>query len=625
MDSPELRPLPPLRQQSTSKQNFANASDVASEDEEFYSPRGSSGGRESSVETGSASVGPFAAAVAAENNHVVTCRSVSSNSSMYSSSNSGSPVSTSPPVSLSPIKSSPVTTPLNDLKSSPSVSPPSSSSPDRGSEKSLVSSPGITYDVVVLEAARISPVRNKVNFLSPSLSPPLLSSPERPVEKNHDDLLTRKPSVSNHNVASLVRTSSGDVDRLDHEKNPGIPLLSLSSPERDLEKTHDLSPRIFNVSVVNVESPVRSSSAVALDQFGSKKNSRSPSVSSSPRISNVSNRNVESPVRSRRTSFDQLSNKKSSRSPSLSSLSSSSPERANGMSYAGNLNVEYSGRTSSGNLKGLANRNSRSPSVSSLSSSPESHLEKTQDSLSGVSHVLNTKVGSPARLGNAIPPELPRPRRHWEIPVSPDSSPLEKSHDSSPIMSSVVSQNLEELAYQKHSRSSSRSSLSSPQRPLEKTRESSTRISNVSSPNEGSPARTGKFTPAPPPPPPPPPLPPSRKQWEVPVTTQSVPPPVLKPPVLVTAPRPVNIPTPTLISPIELPPDSENAEEDEETEKPKLKPLHWDKVRASSDREMVWDHLNSSSFRYEINLNLIFFGCHTNTLVIFSSFLFKAV
>ncbi|XP_057781341.1 formin-like protein 1 [Salvia miltiorrhiza] len=31
--------------------------------------------------------------------------------------------------------------------------------------------------------------------------------------------------------------------------------------------------------------------------------------------------------------------------------------------------------------------------------------------------------------------------------------------------------------------------------------------------------------------------------------------------------------------------------------KPKLKPLHWDKVRASSDRAMVWDQLKSSSFQ----------------------------
>ncbi|KAL0359282.1 UNVERIFIED_CONTAM: Formin-like protein 1 [Sesamum angustifolium] len=35
----------------------------------------------------------------------------------------------------------------------------------------------------------------------------------------------------------------------------------------------------------------------------------------------------------------------------------------------------------------------------------------------------------------------------------------------------------------------------------------------------------------------------------------------------------------------------------EEMMKPKLKPLHWDKVRASSDRAMVWDQLKSSSFQ----------------------------
>ncbi|KAL3828443.1 hypothetical protein ACJIZ3_017245 [Penstemon smallii] len=35
----------------------------------------------------------------------------------------------------------------------------------------------------------------------------------------------------------------------------------------------------------------------------------------------------------------------------------------------------------------------------------------------------------------------------------------------------------------------------------------------------------------------------------------------------------------------------------DEIGKPKLKPLHWDKVRASSDRAMVWDQLKSSSFQ----------------------------
>jgi hypothetical protein len=46
---------------------------------------------------------------------------------------------------------------------------------------------------------------------------------------------------------------------------------------------------------------------------------------------------------------------------------------------------------------------------------------------------------------------------------------------------------------------------------------------------------------------------------------------------------------------------SESAEQgsksEETTPRPKLKPLHWDKVRASSDRVMVWDQLKSSSFQ----------------------------
>jgi len=37
--------------------------------------------------------------------------------------------------------------------------------------------------------------------------------------------------------------------------------------------------------------------------------------------------------------------------------------------------------------------------------------------------------------------------------------------------------------------------------------------------------------------------------------------------------------------------------DDTDDRRPKLKPLHWDKVRATSDRATVWDQLNSSSFQ----------------------------
>ncbi|KAL6223699.1 hypothetical protein ACLB2K_002558 [Fragaria x ananassa] len=93
--------------------------------------------------------------------------------------------------------------------------------------------------------------------------------------------------------------------------------------------------------------------------------------------------------------------------------------------------------------------------------------------------------------------------------------------------------------------------------------------------------------------PPPPPPPPPPRFWEGPVS------PVVNagPPALVTPTRagvfqnmgPVLACEPSEKNGIE--------EKSEETPRPKLKPLHWDKVRASSDRAMVWDQLKSSSFQ----------------------------
>ncbi|KAK3011527.1 hypothetical protein RJ639_011567 [Escallonia herrerae] len=105
-----------------------------------------------------------------------------------------------------------------------------------------------------------------------------------------------------------------------------------------------------------------------------------------------------------------------------------------------------------------------------------------------------------------------------------------------------------------------------------------------------------------PPPAPPPPPPPQqqriRRHWEIP-TTPTPPIPVSRPPVLVTPARPAALHSPNTISPMELPPTTETLGANEETPKLKLKPLHWDKVRASSDREMVWDQLKSSSFKLD--------------------------
>ncbi|KAF5733933.1 formin-like protein 2 [Tripterygium wilfordii] len=93
----------------------------------------------------------------------------------------------------------------------------------------------------------------------------------------------------------------------------------------------------------------------------------------------------------------------------------------------------------------------------------------------------------------------------------------------------------------------------------------------------------------PPPPPPPPPL----RFWEVPVGT--------RPPVLSTPSRHgvFQNPTPSALANEQLETVTEKIESksQETTPKPKLKPLHWDKVRASSDRVMVWDQIKSSSFK----------------------------
>lgn len=74
--------------------------------------------------------------------------------------------------------------------------------------------------------------------------------------------------------------------------------------------------------------------------------------------------------------------------------------------------------------------------------------------------------------------------------------------------------------------------------------------------------------------------------------------PILRPLPLTPVPKPFELQNTVEVSPADLPPSSEMIEKViDETSKPKLKPLHWDKVRASSDREMVWDHLGSSSFK----------------------------
>lgn len=97
-------------------------------------------------------------------------------------------------------------------------------------------------------------------------------------------------------------------------------------------------------------------------------------------------------------------------------------------------------------------------------------------------------------------------------------------------------------------------------------------------------------------PPPPPPLPPSRF-WEMPPEKPTVQNPNSGnsgPPVLIAPSRPVVMQNLEYSEEMKT---KESLEKNEENPKPKLKALHWDKVRASSDRAMVWDHIKTSSFQ----------------------------
>ncbi|XP_044497881.1 formin-like protein 2 [Mangifera indica] len=100
-------------------------------------------------------------------------------------------------------------------------------------------------------------------------------------------------------------------------------------------------------------------------------------------------------------------------------------------------------------------------------------------------------------------------------------------------------------------------------------------------------------------PPPPPPMPPHRF-WEAPVSARLGRPSSASP-VHVLPARPLVMPSsgPGLGNEQLMKNEGvdKGEEKGEETPRPKLKPLHWDKVRASSDRAMVWDQLKSSSFR----------------------------
>ncbi|KAF8393821.1 hypothetical protein HHK36_020019 [Tetracentron sinense] len=146
---------------------------------------------------------------------------------------------------------------------------------------------------------------------------------------------------------------------------------------------------------------------------------------------------------------------------------------------------------------------------------------------------------------------------------------------------------------------------SPPERDLEKNSQSPLSISDVSG-EIGSIFRQPVSVP-----PPPPPLPPPPRFWDVPTLAHE---PISRPPVLIAPSRPVVFQNPATVSLAGLPQNPETLQKNEETTKLKLKPLHWDKVRASSDRAMVWDQLKSSSFQLNEEMIETLFVVNTSNL-----------
>eukprot|EP00258_Populus_trichocarpa_P033970 XP_024449989.1 LOW QUALITY PROTEIN: formin-like protein 1 [Populus trichocarpa] len=302
------------------------------------------------------------------------------------------------------------------------------------------------------------------------------------------------------------------------------------------------------------------------------------SASTSPRVSHRNNVLMRSPSLS---PARILNNNLSQNTPSSSPSSvSSSPGRA---------------------LNDSAPFNAQSPSLSSVSTSPGNGvLEKTPPLI--ISFGLDQTAQSPSLSIASTSPERG----------------LEKSPPPSPIVSNVlgrIQMMFPSLSASKSSFSSTRISYVSDHDKMSPTLLSSASSSPDRKSPDASPRMLGlnarisnvleQPTSGPPPPPPPPPLPPlsilqPQRQWEAPSVDASSTPtdqPISKPPALIPPSRPFVLQSTTNVSPIELPPSSKTVQDAEETPKPKLKPLHWDKVRASSDREMVWDHLKSSSFK----------------------------
>ncbi|KAI0511489.1 hypothetical protein KFK09_012119 [Dendrobium nobile] len=219
---------------------------------------------------------------------------------------------------------------------------------------------------------------------------------------------------------------------------------------------------------------------------------------------------------------------------------------------------------------------SRSPSVLSppLGCSPEKSRAKSVKSRSSSGGFRYAGL-SLQEMAPPTMPELVDPstlKRETPTPTSPLSSPVQKKSD---LHSNEVII------------------------PLQKEKISS--FENLHSQERNGEVEAKPFKAKTPPPPPPPPPPPRAGYWESKIRR-----PLLNnPPSSVVSQNPLES---NNVKGTDF--DLENQEKNDETSRPKLKPLHWDKVRASSDRAMVWDQLKSSSFQVNEEMIESLFVCN---------------
>ncbi|XP_022758831.1 formin-like protein 1 [Durio zibethinus] len=396
-----------------------------------------------------------------------------------------------------------------------------------------------------------SPARSQ----SVSISPPVSLSPGRS-DPNSPELVQVQPSLSPERILvespRVSNASNGNV------RSPSLSLTS-TSPDRVLIKEpDDRSVQSPSLSPMLVENP--GSSIVPNQNMGS------PSMSSATTSPNRAL--IEKLDASIRNFKDLVQNM---RTPLISAPAATcSPPKESP-------------------INDLDRNETMSPSVCSASTSHDRNEVNNPNEFPRMLNDMDRIVSSPSLSAASTSPDRALIVNEQSpllssASLSPDGA-FQKSPDMSPLMVAVWHYNRDS--------SLSSSACSSPGRDVEKS-------------PDASPLRIGRalerpmLTPPPPPPPPPPPK--QRRLWEKLVPSVSSAQQISKPPPLMPPSMPFMIQTPITISPVELPTRSEpeaveEVEVEEEASKPKLKPLHWDKVRASSDREMVWDHLRSSSFK----------------------------